>query len=114
MHGTLTQIRKISAVKDQNDRILSYSVATSATLQIGSDRVVVLDRGPRGWTVPATALAMIMIALATLVGGGATTWHYWNEEKRAAKAKPSAFVTAIPVAQDEPKSGLLVASTRAP
>ena len=34
-----------------------------------------------------TIEAVACIALATLVGGGVTTWHYWNVEKRAALAE---------------------------
>ncbi|SRR5216683_78502 len=87
MHGILTQTHKTSAVKYQNDSILSYPWETSATFQAGSDRVIVINPGPRSWTAPTTALAMVIIALATLVGGGITTWHYWNEEKRVAQAE---------------------------
>ncbi len=87
MHGILTQTHKTSAVKYQNDRILSYFPRTSATFQDGSDRVITINPGPKSWTAPTTAVAMVIIALATLVGGGMTTWHYWNVEKRAAQAE---------------------------
>jgi hypothetical protein len=30
---------------------------------------------------------MVLIALATLLGGAMTTWHYWNVEKRAAQGE---------------------------
>jgi uncharacterized protein HemX len=44
----------------------------------------------KGWLVATMALAMVLIALATVVGGGATTWHYWNVEKRAAQGEQQA------------------------
>ena len=87
MHGILVQAHKTSAAKYQNDRILSYSPRTSAPFQDRSDRVIVINPGPKSWTAPITAVAMVIIALATLVGGGVTTWHYWNVEKRAALAE---------------------------
>src|SRR6266852_701128 len=37
-----------------------------------------------------SALAMVLIALATLIGGGVTTWHYWNTEQRAAQSEQRA------------------------
>ncbi len=46
--------------------------------------------GAKGWAVATMALAMVLIALATLVAGGATTWHYWNVEKRAAQGEQQA------------------------
>jgi hypothetical protein len=90
MHATLTRIHRTAAVKYQGDRILSYSLAASAAFQADSDRVIVMSQESRGWTGPTTALAMILIALSTLVGGGATTWHYWNTESRAAQAAQQA------------------------
>jgi hypothetical protein len=37
-----------------------------------------------------SALSMVLIALATVVGGGATTWHYWNTEQRAVQSAQQA------------------------
>ena len=34
------------------------------------------------WLHAALTLAMVVIALATVVGSGFTSWHYWQEEKR--------------------------------
>jgi hypothetical protein len=51
---------------------------------------LITAQGSKGWTVPTMALAMVTIALATLVAGGITTWHYWNEEKRAAQGEQQA------------------------
>jgi hypothetical protein len=111
MHNTLTQTRKTSSVKSQKDRALPYLLATSASPEVvtdrvlvlnqlvqvnchslrrpevGTDRVIVLNQGPKSWASPTTALAMVVIALATLVGGAMTTWHYWNVEKRAAQGE---------------------------
>jgi hypothetical protein len=36
------------------------------------------------WTGPTMALAMVLIALATIVGVAFTSWHYWKAEERAA------------------------------
>jgi hypothetical protein len=87
MHGILTQIHRTSAHNPQNDAILSYSLERSVRFEAGSDRVIVINQGSKGWSAPTSSLAMVLIAAATLVGGGMTTWHYWNEEKRAAQAE---------------------------
>src|SRR5437016_11721525 len=87
MPGLLTKPYKRATAKYRYDRISARSPATSARIQTGSNRVIVINQGSKGWTVATTAVAMVLIALATMVGGGMTTWHYWNVELRAAQAE---------------------------
>jgi hypothetical protein len=65
------------------DREVFYS-------RILRDRIIVLNQEAKSGSSPTTALAMVIIALATLLGGGMTTWHYWNVEKRAAQSEHQA------------------------
>lgn len=85
MPGILTRTNRRAAAKFRYDRI--SSPATSARVPLRSHRILVINPRSQGWTVPTTALALVLIALATLVGGGMTTWHYWNVEQRAAQAE---------------------------
>jgi hypothetical protein len=90
MHSTLTQTYKMSTVKSQKDRALPYLRVTSGRPEVGGDRIIVLNQESKSWSSPTTALALVIIALATLVAGAMTTWHYWNVEKRAAQGEHQA------------------------
>jgi len=87
MPSILTKPYKRATAKYRYDRISARSPATSARIQTGSNRIVVINQGSKSWTVATTAVALVLIALATLVGGGMTTWHYWNVEHRASQAE---------------------------
>jgi hypothetical protein len=90
MPGIPVNPEKRAATKYRYDRISSYPAVTPTRVPPVSDRIVVIHQGSNGWTVPTTAFALVVIALATLVGGGMTTWHYWNVECRAAEAQQQA------------------------
>lgn len=43
-----------------------------------------LGKGPQVWSSSVvTSVALLIIAMSCVVGASVTSWHYWQEERRA-------------------------------
>jgi hypothetical protein len=86
MRRAVSQTDQLRSAKFLADRFAARLFAAAASSGAGRDRV---KQEPKSCSVLMTALAMVLIALGSTIGGAIMTWH-WNEEKRAAQAEQRA------------------------
>jgi hypothetical protein len=89
MRRAVSQTDQLRSAKFLADRFAARLFAAAASSGAGRDWVMTVKQEPKSCSVLMTALAMVLIALGSTIGGAIMTWH-WNEEKRAAQAEQRA------------------------